>query len=174
MKNILKSNILFLIILLTSFTCLNSCGSLKRVPVKDNNSITIRDSLVIRDSTRLVDSVIYIEIPREKVMEIISQIDTSRLETSVAQAEAYVDTSSLMIIHSLENKDTALHEKIVYKDRYITETKIVYRDSIQIKEVPVEVEVEKKVYPKTYWWLLGFFVIVVGIFIVKLYLKFKK
>jgi hypothetical protein len=121
-----------------------------------------------------VDSIIYIEIPREKVMEIISQIDTSCLETSVAESKAYVDTSSLMIIHSLENKDTALQKKIVYKDRYITETKIVYKDSIQIKEVPVEVEVEKKVYPKTYWWLLGFFVIVVGIFIVKLYLKFKK
>ena len=74
MKNILKSYILFLIILLTSFTCFNSCGSLKHVPVKDNNSITIRDSLVIRDSTRLVDSVIYIEIPREKVMEIVDEI----------------------------------------------------------------------------------------------------
>ena len=73
----------------------------------------------------------------------------------------------------MANKDTVLQEKIVYKDRYITTEKIVYRDSIQTKEIPVEVQIEKKVYPKTYWWLLGFFVIVVGIFVVKIYLKIK-
>lgn len=170
LKKILK----VLLITIASVGCLIGCGSLKQVPIKDNNTITIRDSLIIRDSTRLVDSIIYVEIPKEKVMDIISQIDTSRLETSIAQAEAYVDTTSLMIIHTLENKDTALPERIVYKDRYITETKIVYRDSIQVKEVPVKVEVEKKVYPKTYWWLLGFFVISIGILVVKIYLKFKK
>lgn len=150
------------------------CGSIKQVPITNNTETIYRDSLILRDSTRYVDSVIYVQVPREKVMEIISQIDTSYLETSVAESIAYVDTNSLMIVHSLENKDTVLKEKIIYKDRYVTETKIVYRDSIQIKEVPVEVEVEKIKYPKTYWWLLGFFVIVVGIFIVKLYFKFKK
>ena len=56
----------------------------------------------------------------------------------------------------------------------ITKTEIAYRDSIVIEKVPVEVEVEKKVYPKTYWWLLGFFVITLGIVIVKIYLRFKK
>lgn len=165
----------FKIFILISLFALSiiGCGSLKQVPINNNTEIIYRDSLILRDSTRYIDSVIYVQIPREKVMEIISQIDTSYLETTVAKSVAYVDTNLLMIVHSLENRDTVLQEKIVYKDRYITETKIVYKDSIQIKEIPVEVEVEKIKYPKTYWYLLGFFIIVVGIFIVRLYLKFK-
>ena len=165
----------FKIFILISLFALSiiGCGSLKQVPINNNTEIIYRDSLILRDSTRYIDSVIYVQIPREKVMEIISQIDTSYLETTVAKSVAYVDTNLLMIVHSLENRDTVLQEKIVYKDRYITETKTVYKDSIQIKEIPVEVEVEKIKYPKTYWYLLGFFIVVVGIFIVRLYLKFK-
>ena len=170
MKNILWTLFASLVMLAS----LGGCGAIKHVPVTDKNDVVLRDSVIFRDSTRVIDSIIYVQIPREKVMDIISQIDTSKLETSVAKSIAYVDTTSLMIIHSLENKDTVLQKEIVYKDRYITEEKIVYRDSIQIKEIPVEVEVEKTKYPKTYWWLLGFFVIVVGIFIVRIYLKFKK
>lgn len=165
----------FKIFILISLFALSiiGCGSLKQVPINNNTEIIYRDSLILRDSTRYIDSVIYVQIPHEKVMEIISQIDTSYLETTVAKSVAYVDTNLLMIVHSLENRDTVLQEKIVYKDRYITETKTVYKDSIQIKEIPVEVEVEKIKYPKTYWYLLGFFIVVVGIFIVRIYLKFK-
>lgn len=36
-----------------------------------------------------------------------------------------------------------------------TETVTVYRDSIAVKEIPVEVVKEKLVYPKRYWWMLG-------------------
>ena len=173
MKNTLKSFILIFIILLTSLSCFSSCGSLKQVPVTNNSSVIFKDSLIIRDSTRFIDSIIYVPIPREKVMEIISQIDTSFLETSVAESQAYVDTNSLMIVHSLENKDTVLKERIVYKDKYITETRIVYKDSIQVKEIPVEVEVVKTVYPKTYWYLLGFFILVLVYIGIRIYLKFK-
>jgi hypothetical protein len=141
--------------------------------VTNNSSVIFKDSLIIRDSTRFIDSIIYVPIPREKVMEIISQIDTSFLETSVAESKAYVDTNSLMIVHSLENKDTVLKERIVYKDKYITETRIVYKDSIQVKEIPVEVEVVKTVYPKTYWYLLGFFILVLVYIGIRIYLKFK-
>ena len=173
MKNTLKSYILIFIILLTSLSCFSGCGSLKQVPVTNNSSVIFKDSLIIRDSTRFIDSIIYVPIPREKVMEIISQIDTSFLETSVAESQAYVDTNSLMIVHSLENKDTVLKERIVYKDKYITETRIVYKDSIQIKEIPVEVEVVKTVYPKTYWYLRGFFILVLVYIGIRIYLKFK-
>ena len=173
MKDMIKNGILFLLIFLTSLSLFSGCGALKEVPVTNNSNIVLRDSLIIRDSTRYIDSVIYVQIPREKVMDIISQIDTSFLETSVAESYAYVDTASLMIIHSLENKYTVLQEKIVYKDRYITETRVVYRDSIQTKEIPVEVEVVKTVYPKTYWYLLGFFILVLVYVGIKIYLKFK-
>lgn len=170
----LKDLIYKFIFIVCFFCCVFSCGSIKQVPITNNTETIYRDSLILRDSTRIIDSIIYVSIPREKVMDIISQIDTSKLETSVAKSIAYIDTTSLLIVHSLENKDTVLKEKIVYKDRYITKTNTIYKDSIQTKEVPVEVEVVKTTYPKTYWWLLGFFVIMVGIFIVKIYLKFKK
>lgn len=172
MKN-LKNILLFTLLSLVLFSFLVSCGASKHVVINDTTKVEFKDSIIFRDSTRIVDSIIYVKIPREKVMDIISQIDTSYLETSVAESYAYIDTTSLMIIHSLENKDTVLQEKIVYKDRYITTEKIVYRDSVQFKEIPVEVQIEKTVYPKTYWWLLGFFVVVTGIFIVRIYLKFK-
>lgn len=154
--------------------CIISCGNIQQIPITNNTETVLRDSLIIKDSTRYIDSIIYVNLPREKVMDIISQIDTSFLETNIAKSFAYVDTNSLMLIHSLENKDTVLKEKIIYKDRYITKTQMIYRDSVQIKEVPVKVQVEKTVYPKTYWYLLGFFIIVVGIFIVRIYFKFKK
>jgi hypothetical protein len=170
----LKDLVFKFIIAFTFITSIFSCGSIKQIPITNNKETIYRDSLILRDSTRYIDSIIYVSIPREKVMDIISQIDTSYLETSVAQSVAYIDTMSLMIVHSLENKDTVLKEKIVYKDRYITKTNTIYRDSITVQEIPVEVEVVKTAYPKTYWWLLGFFVIVVGIFIVKIYFKLKK
>jgi hypothetical protein len=173
MKQTIKNGILLFLICLTTLSLFSGCGTLKEVPINNNTSTILRDSLIIRDSTRFIDSIIFVPIPHEKVMDIISQIDTSFLETSVAQSTAYVDTTSLMIVHSLENKDTVLQEKIVYKDRYITETRVVYRDSIQVKEIPVEVEVIKTVYPKTYWYLLGFFILVLVYIGIRIYLKFK-
>jgi hypothetical protein len=170
MRQILKNGILLLIL---SLTVLSGCGHLKQIPITNDTKVIYKDSLILKDSTRFIDSIIYVQIPKEKVMDIISQIDTSFLETSVAKSTAYVDTTSLMIVHSLANKDTILQEKIVYKDRYITETKTVYRDSIQIKEVPVTVEVEKVKYPKTYWYLLGFFVLAIAYIGIKIYLRFK-
>lgn len=169
----IKNSILLFLILLIGLSFFGACGVTNKMPINTNSSTILRDSLILRDSTRYIDSIIYVEIPREKVMDIISQIDTSSLETSVAKSIAYVDTNSLMIIHSLENKDTVLQEKIVYKDRYVTETKIIYRDSIEIKEIPKEVEVIKTVYPKAFWYLLGFFVIIVVYVGIKIYLKFK-
>lgn len=106
-------------------------------------------------------------------MDIIQQIDTSKLETSLAKSIAYVDTNSLMIIHSLENKDTVISERIVYQDRFIEKERIVYRDSLETREIPVEVIVERTKYPKSYWYLLGFAIFVIGITAIRIYLKFK-
>lgn len=167
----IKKFILILVAIITLGVSF-SCGNMKQLPTIDKN-IIIKDSLIIKDSTRLVDSIIYVQIPREKIMDIIAQVDTSVLETSVAKSIAYIDTTSLLIFHTLENKDTVIKERIVYQDRFITTTKYEYRDSIVTEKIPVEVKVEKTVYPKTFWWLLGFFVIVVGFGIVRIYFKLK-
>ena len=169
----LKTILLTLCLSLVSLSFLNSCGVTKQVPINNSQNIFQKDSLIIKDSTRIVDSIIYVQLPKEKVMDIIKQIDTSKLETTLAKSIAYVDTNSLMIIHSLENKDTVISERIVYQDRFITQEKIMYRDTIVSQEIPVEVIVEKIKYPKSFWYLLGFAVIVIGWFIMKIIIKIK-
>jgi hypothetical protein len=97
----LKDLVFKITIISTFIFSIFGCGSIKQVPITNNTETIYKDSLILRDSTRYIDSIIYVSIPREKVMDIISQIDTSYLETSVAQSVAYVDTTSLMIVHSL-------------------------------------------------------------------------
>jgi hypothetical protein len=68
------------------------------------------------------------------------------LETSIAESTAYVDTTTHTLKHSLINKDTVMKKdvKIKYIDR------IIYKDSVVIKHVPIEVPVDKIVYPKIF------------------------
>lgn len=107
-----------------------SCALFKEVPVKDQ--INIRDSIAIHQ----VDSVVY--IPKEVIKDIVPVYDTLKMETSMAEAEAYVDTTTHTLKGSLKNKQGTT-TKIKYVDR------VQYRDSIQIKEVPIPVEVKKEV-----------------------------
>ena len=60
---------------LVMLTFLNGCGATKHVPVTDKTDIILRDSVIFRDSTRVIDSIIYVQIPREKVMDIIKQME---------------------------------------------------------------------------------------------------
>ena len=118
------------LLLTLTFILAVSCSLFKEVPVKDQ--INIRDSIAIHQ----VDSVVY--IPKEVIKDIVPVYDTLKMETSMAQAEAYVDTTTHTLKGSLKNKQGTT-TKIKYVDR------VQYRDSIQIKEVPIPVEVEKEV-----------------------------
>lgn len=83
--------------------------------------------------------------------EVVPPRDTLKMATSVAEARAWVDTTTNTLKGELKNKKTALSQpQVVYKE------KIQYRDSLIKKEVPVPVEVEKvvKVVPFI-WKLLG-------------------
>lgn len=106
------------------------------VPVETNTQV--RDSLVInyRDSIRV--------IPIERIVDIVAEYDTLYLETSLAKAIAYADSNTHTLRGEIQNKQEIVY-KTVYKDR------IEYKDSIQTKEIPVEIVVEKvkKVVP---WW----------------------
>lgn len=72
-------------------------------------------------------------------------VESEEFETSLAVSTAYLDTSSLMIRHTLANKK----DSIRVKHKYLEKT--VYRDSISVREVTIEVTKEKIVYPKSYW-----------------------
>ena len=86
------------------------------------------------------------------------------METSVATSDAEIDSLG-MLHHTLTNKKDSLKREIQYID------KIVYRDSIQTKEVPVEVKVPVRYVPKFYQFTFAFFWIFVLFIVIKLLIK---
>lgn len=141
--------ITFFISILFLLSVVSSCSLFHQIPVHDQ--INIRDSVVVNT----IDSVVY--IPKEVIKDIVPEYDTLKLETSKAKAEAYVDTVHHVLRGKIENKE-GVEYKYIYKDR------IEYRDSIVTKEIPIPVEVEKKVkvhpfYESILWLLSGLFLL---------------
>ena len=145
-------------LLLLSF----SCGSLKKAVVVEH----VTETHYV-DSTRWHDSTVFYTIPVERYRDYASLLDTLKLETSMAKAKAYVDTTNNTLRGSIENKKDSLRTVIKWKER------IVKRDSLVYKEVPVEVTKEVTKYPKSYWWLLGFSILAVVYVAIKIYMKLK-
>ena len=144
MSNISKK---FLTCLILAFY---GCSTPKYLP-SSNIKIIAKDSLIVR--TELVS----VAIPNES-HSIITK-SKSHLETSVAESDAEIDSLGLLH-HTLVNKKDSIKTKIQYVDR------ISYRDSIEIKEVPVEIEKPVPYVPKFHqftfilFWILVLFVIV--------------
>ena len=141
-----------LIILLTLL--LTSCSTIKYVPVKGED--------IYHTEYITKDSIVY--TPVEVIKEVVPELDTLYMETSVAKAKAYLDTNLNTLKGEMKNK-----KEIIYKD------KIVYRDSIvfQKQEVPIEIKIEKKVVPGWCWWLLGINILAIIVFVIRLYFRFK-
>lgn len=62
---------------------------------------------------------------------------------------AYADTTREAVLGGLEEDKVEEKIKIVYRDR------VVANDSVEYREVPVPVEVVKKVTPRWAWFSLG-------------------
>lgn len=139
--------ILFLILLLFV-----SCSTIKYIPVKETEYVTVTETLV--------DTVIKWVPPIEKTDK-ETKDTTSTVETSLAKSTATVSNGTLH--HTIENKKDSIKTKIVYKDKIITKT--------EYKEVPVEVEVEKKVIPKWVYYSLGLNILILSFFLGRLILK---
>ena len=139
--------ILFLILLLFV-----SCSTIKYIPVKGED--------IYHTEYVTKDSIVY--TPVEVIKEVVPELDTLYMETSVAKAKAYLDTNLNILKGEMKNK-----KEIIYKD------KIIYRDSIVIQkqEVPVEVEVEKKVVPSWVYYSLGLNILILSFFLGRLILK---
>ena len=144
----MKRLLLFILLLLTS------CSTIKYIPVKETEYVTVTETLV--------DTVIKWVPPVEKIVN-ETKDTTSTVETSLAKSTATVSNGTLH--HSIENKKDSVKTKIVYKDKIVTKT--------EYKEVPVEVEIEKKVVPKWCWWLLGINILVIIGFAIRLYFRFR-
>ena len=147
---------IFLLCLILAFYGLISGCSSPRYISSSNMRIVSKDSLIVR--TELVS----IALPLES-HSIITK-SKSHLETSLAESDAEIDSLG-MLHHTLTNKKDSIKTKIQYVDR------IVYRDSIETKEVPVEVEVKVPYVPKFYQFTFMLFWIFVLFIVVKLLIK---
>ena len=153
MSNISKT---FLLCLILAFYGLISGCSSPRYISSSNQRIISKDSLVIH--TELVS----VALPLESHSIITKK--KSHLETSLAESDAEIDSLGLLH-HTLVNKKDSLKREIKYVD------KIVYRDSITTKEVPVEIKVKVPYVPKFYQFTFILFWIFILFIVVKLLLK---
>ena len=154
MSNI--SKIFLTIVILAFYGLISGCSSPRYIPSSSNIKIIAKDSLVI--NTKLVS----VAIPLESHSIITKK--KSHLETSVAESDAEIDSLGLLH-HTLTNKKDSISTKIQYVD------KIVYRDSVEVKEVPVEKPVPVRYIPKFYQFTFAFFGIFVLFIVVKLLIK---
>ena len=141
--------VLFLILLLFV-----SCSTIKYIPVKETEYVTVTETIV--------DTVIKWAPPIEKVDK-ETKDTTSTVETSLAKSTATVSKGTLH--HTIENKKDSIKTKIVYKDKIV--------ERIEYKEVPVEVEVVKKVVPSWCYWMLGINILTAIVFAIRLYFRFR-
>lgn len=129
------------------------CSTPKLLPASSQRIIS-KDSLIVH--TELIS----VALPLES-HSIITK-SKSHLETSVATSDAEIDSLGLLH-HTLANKKDSLKREIKYID------KIVYRDSIEVQEVPVEKPVPY--IPKFYQFTFILFWIFILFIVVKLLLK---
>ena len=155
MSNYIKT--FLTIVILAFYGFLTGCSTPKYIPTS-NIKIIAKDSLVVH--TKLIS----VAIPNESHSIITKK--KSHLETSVAESDAEIDSLGLLH-HTLVNKKDSIKTKIQYID------KISYRDSIEIKEVPVEVKVPVRYVPKFYQFTFAFFVIFVLFIVIKVIRKFR-
>ena len=147
---------IFLLCLILAFYGLISGCSSPRYISSSNMRIVSKDSLIVH--TELIS----VALPLES-HSIITK-SKSHLETSVAESDAEIDSLGLLH-HTLVNKKDTLKSKIQYID------KIVYRDSVEVREVPVEVEVKVPYIPNFYQFTFMLFWIFVLFIVVKLLIK---
>ena len=134
-----------------------SCGTPKYITVKEKEYI--KDTVLIKADTVKVD------IPVEVKVNVVPELDTLKMETSVAEAEAYLDTLTQTLKGTLKNKKTELKKEIqvVEKTKYV-EHKV---------EVPVPYEVVKTKTPLWAWIILSINVGLIVGFLLILFLKFR-
>lgn len=121
--------------------------------------ITVKETEVIKDTVKIKADTVRVEIPKEVVVNVVPQLDTLKLETSIAESTAYLDTLTQTLKGTLKNKKTELHKEIqtVEKIKFV-EHKV---------EVPVPYEVVKTKVPRWAWVLLLINITVLVSFLIK-------
>ena len=149
------TKIIFKCLILGFYGLILGCSTPKLIPAS-NIKIVSKDSLIVR--TELIS----VAIPLES-HSIITK-SKSHLETSVATSDAEIDSLGLLH-HTLVNKKDSIKTKIQYVD------KIVYRDSVEVREVPVEKPVPVRYIPKFYQFTFILFWIFILFIVIKFLIK---
>lgn len=145
----------FLTVLILFCLLVNGCRATRYVPVKETEYV--RDTVILKaDTVRLT-------IPVEKMVEVVPAMDTLRMETSVAKAEAYADTATGTLKGKIENKPFEKKKETRQTEKIRTVEKRV--------EVPVEVVKWKYRIPHWVWYSLGFNLLFLFILILGLKIK---
>ena len=71
-------------LLILAAIMLGACGTPKY--------ITVKETEYIKDTVKIKADTVRVEVPKEVVVNVVPELDTLRMETSVAEAEAYLDT----------------------------------------------------------------------------------
>lgn len=142
----MKNKLIFLVWLLFF-----SCGTPKY--------ITVKETEVIKDTVKIKADTVRVEIPKEVVINVVPELDTLKMETSIAESTAYLDTLTQTLKGSIKNKKTELKKEI----QTIEKTKFVERKV----EVPVPYEVVKTKVPRWAWVLLLINITVLVSFLIK-------
>lgn len=150
-------NIKLILITCISGLLLFSCGAPKY--------ITVKETEIVKDTVTIKADTVRVPVPVEVKVDVVPELDTLKLETSVATAEAYLDTLTNTLKGTLKNKKTELKKEI----QVVEKTKFVKTEV----EVPVPYEVVKKKTPRWAWVLLAVNVSILVGFLISLYLKFK-
>lgn len=103
-----------------------------------------RDSTVIhiKDSIRFRDSLIFVPVPQGADKAKLPDTDTSFLQTSVAESEAFVKDG--VLYHSLRNRSEAVIPiRITIPERIRTEERGLTRYLKQVERIEVEKELSR-------------------------------
>ena len=134
------------IAIFTLFLLFMGCAATKPATVPIQSSTIIE----YKDTTIYLEKVIEVPVPVERVVEVVPRFDTLRMETGVAKAECWADTTNRVLRGRMENKQTALKGKI--DTCFVVE----YVDRYTEKEVAVEVPVDVPYIPKFAWLCIIF------------------
>lgn len=151
-------------IILLMMALVIGCGTPLHLPSQD-----VQTKYHYVDSIRWVDSTIYVQVPVERIVDVVPAYDTLKLETSLAVALSYVDTLTHTLKGTIENRQDSIRTIVKLKDRKVVE----YRDSIVTRQVPYPVVEVREVVPSWSWFLLALDVLLVIGIAVRLYLRLK-
>ena len=116
---------------------LASCASLRTADIVQNDSTYVE----VKETVIYKDSIVYINIPVESDKAVLPPDDSSHLETSIAESDAYLRNGKLT--HTLRNKSEAIRPvEIKVPEARVQKAEVLYRDRI------IEKIVEK---PLTAW-----------------------